>query len=420
MRFNFRQIYLNPIPFLQKKSDKNSPTSSCGPIFEPVLGSILRSICLISLPLFLTISLPISSGEAAYYTNGYGPQNCKSLFQKSHKSDVARHSNGSAAVAAKADPSHHQNGHHAGSLARSSAETGFRDSKPVEAVVADLLARSGRPVFFRTGLKRLWAEGLGPDARFTSNAKDIELKQPIYFQIYPDRRTPELFSLENLESNKQIPHEIRTARDYAKFAINRLGARFVFVASLNGSAIPVFDGLLVHPESGIPLANVSLKYASLNLGGAGRDVLLKDIDHRLDLRNEKRSFREPIRWFQVNSGSHVDGNLVEMLKYDIDIKRASFLVNIFGLFGSPSEGAERRPGPRPFNLVVDMRNHGYPFELVRTPAYLNAINELVSVRQNPDTGLRENGPLQLTLIWDANHVIEFKDFQAQIFDLGEK
>lgn len=213
------------------------------------------------------------------------------------------------------------------------------------------------------------------------------------FDIQPveDLVQPLLLLLEPLEDVHQMAHEIRTARDYARYVYETQKRNFLFVARFEGKSVPVFDGVVVRGTR--PVKNISLKYSSLKVEKVRIEILLKSLKERLDHSNEIRR-TQPLEWFRALSGAQVLSDTVITPFYKERVDSAARLASLFNLFKESD-----LPLGREYQTVLDMRDSGYPFDFVSQPENKKAIQTMVSE-------FAEQG-FTLTLLWDFRRVLEF-------------
>lgn len=221
---------------------------------------------------------------------------------------------------------------------------------------------------------------------------------PIALIAKPDAAAPFMYTLGELSApDAPIPHEARTARDYAMH-LSRQGRVFVYLSYFKGRSVPVFDGLILDWQTNQTLAAVSLKYRPYPVRKVEIQHLVDDISERLRLQREFGQLASPHSWFENVTGRAYANPEAHLQLY----WHTRALMNIFKLFQSPE-----RPHPD-FNLVIDMRDHGYPFDFVTVPGTLDRI--LTAVRKKSAQRVR------LTLLWDSHRIIEFTPDGHQVFE----
>lgn len=213
-------------------------------------------------------------------------------------------------------------------------------------------------------------------------------QSPMALVAHPDPLAPSMYTLGPLSDAKKPDHEIRTARDYAEF-LSAQGRTFVYLSDFKGRSVPVFDGLIIDSASNETLAAVSLKYHSVRVERPKARDLVHDIYGRLNMHRQLSQLASPQSWFETVTGRrYLHPQIHDWLYW-----HTRTLMNIFGLFQTPHE-----PYPD-IQLVVDMRDHGYPFEFVTEPRLLDAISKAVQKKSEQR--------ISLTLLWNSRQVIEF-------------
>lgn len=194
--------------------------------------------------------------------------------------------------------------------------------------------------------------------------------------------------------DKGHKNEIRTARDLATFLAHQQGRRFVFAGQFRGSFVPVFDGLVLD-TNGLPLYNVSLKFASVQMPEMKLESLLGSVKTRLNHKGQRQKTRSLLDWLKaVNLWRRDPDGRLFISDYQRDLLRGVQLSHIFDL-NNPC----RFPCGRELRTVVDMRESGYSYEFVNDPKSREAIQKWVDKYGY--------GAFTLTLLWDSARVIEF-------------
>ncbi len=214
-------------------------------------------------------------------------------------------------------------------------------------------------------------------------------------QIFKDPRYPHFFLIDQLNEKHLVAHELRTATDYGKY-LAQFGLGFVFVGDFQTKSVPLFDGIIIDLKTGKHVTNISLKSRQTRSTVIDIGELLKELEERLSLgRGFKRYMNGP-GWFAAANQVGLDTKTLSSPLYFQWIRHARILADVFYI---PLTDEPKNHNFRELRTVVDMRNSGYPHYLFLKPEIYNAIQKIVDERVDHKLGL--------TLMWDADHVIEF-------------
>lgn len=221
----------------------------------------------------------------------------------------------------------------------------------------------------------------------TTTIESTATKAPVHLPIFRHPDFPEFVTIEPLDVDTLIPHEILAARKYGRF-MQRRGLQFVFIANFMNRPVPDFDGLVVHPQTGRVLTNVSLKSTRRATRTPTLETLISDLQHRIDnIHNAVPHFLNLNSWFDT-----INGGPSHFRNSEVDLARALAITNLFGLFNEKSSLFGR-----PFQTVVDMQESGFSYEFVRNRKTTAALRHLI----------QKNGiPIGFTLIWNENQIVE--------------
>lgn len=194
-----------------------------------------------------------------------------------------------------------------------------------------------------------------------------------------------------------LDHEVRTAQQYAKFVARAYGQQFLYVGDYLRRPVPLFDGVVL--SQGLDgLYNVSLKYASVRMKEVRIGPLIESMTGRLDYDFDLYGIVHPAEWFKkvISRGSL--GGVRRHKDYSDYLLRSRLLMNLFDLFPNGRPEDQWVPYIRELRTVVDVRDHGYPIEFFLQQEVQNSLIELVKSKTRQK--------LTLTLLWDADHVVE--------------
>lgn len=232
----------------------------------------------------------------------------------------------------------------------------------------------------------------------------LQNKSNGYLQGYCDGQTRALITLEPPSGVRQISHELKTARDYARFLLKNYDRAFVYLSNFNGADIPFFDGFILNPESGLPLANVSMKYISLK---AQNPTFQKFADHLQDYLTYKRQFRavsSPLNWLNAAQKHLLNAKFYASEFYHENILHAGVLASLFGLFKPNGEPTRKRE----IITVVDMRDSGYKMEWFLNNTRIQ--KNLMLIAQD-----HSHQNQSFTLLWSDSKVIEVNEDKIRVF-----
>lgn len=234
--------------------------------------------------------------------------------------------------------------------------------------------------------------------RFLQHApKDPELKYGV--RIFRDSRYPHFFLIDALNEKHLVPHELQTASNYGKY-LTKFGLGFVFVGDFQNKSVPLFDGIIIDLKTGEPVANISLKSRQTTSHVIDIEELLFELKDRLSLGRGFKKYMNGPGWFAASSQVALDKRTLTSPQYFDWIRHARILADVFHI---PLTNKPKNHKFRELRTVVDMRNSGYPYNLFLKPEIQNAIQKLVDERAEHNLGL--------TLLWDADRVIEFSRSQ---------
>lgn len=221
------------------------------------------------------------------------------------------------------------------------------------------------------------------------------------FSFSEDSIVPSLLHIEGAVPDTIVNHELRTARDYAIFLSRHAEERFVLISEFDGKSVPFLDGVLIN-KSGKPVVNVSLKYASIKMPRISKELILHSLSGRLNHAPDLDRIKNPLEWFRkVNHLERVKISKKLKGKKERLVENSINLAKIFNFIT-----------PEGFNLlnnelrvILDMRDHGYPYSFFEDPELQKEIIFLV-----------KNSPqVSLTLLWNQKEVIEFTDEKAIVY-----
>ncbi|MBN8553938.1 MAG: hypothetical protein J0L93_00665 [Deltaproteobacteria bacterium] len=217
------------------------------------------------------------------------------------------------------------------------------------------------------------------------------------YKLREDEKEPNLLVLDDLPSEKysttEFAAELQTARDYAKFLKHHRKALFVFLSEFQGKSVPIFDGFIVN-EAGERIENVSLKYASVSMSRISMETFLESMMGRLDHDMDLKRFDSPLGWLRAFGGGQ---SILKITKSKTALDIMQQTASVLGLLDLFKDGQYSLLN-RGLRTVLDVRNHGYPFEWIEKPDILSSVVDLI--RKTPHQ-------FALTLLWDSEHVIEF-------------
>ena len=223
-----------------------------------------------------------------------------------------------------------------------------------------------------------------------------ESADTLYLRAQIDLKGPGLWLLEPPREPIN-ENELQTARDFAARRDLPNEYRFLFFPDYHGRSTPRFDGIEFDGQ-GRPVRNVSLKY------GRRINPKFRPTYERHDLRESLRArlFREQessklslTTWYQLDSGDGAqDVKRFLELSNPKKIRHAVELASILGI------GLRPNGHRRPFHLVVDLRESGYPHAFVDESWVRGGVQEVV------DESCSRNDVL--TLLWAADRTMTFK------------
>lgn len=226
-----------------------------------------------------------------------------------------------------------------------------------------------------------------PTASFAKDSDTIDLLK--------DKNFSSLYLLEPLDKIRRVPHELKTANDFSKFLAPR-GQALLFVGDFQGKSVPMFDGIIIDTNTGVPIANVSLKSSQSPVSKFKLENLLASMKARLSLDYEFKHYMTGPGWFLATTQNAPVAKTLRSPLLQSWFRHASILANLFAV---PLTDETPNTNYRELRTVVDMRKSGYTVAVFKDKQVLKAIQEIVD--QHKDRNL------SLTLLWDADYVIEF-------------
>ena len=225
------------------------------------------------------------------------------------------------------------------------------------------------------------------------------------FQAFRDREIPSLIRIQDARSLKSIiPHEVQTAKDYAKFVRKNFGEDFAFLAEFDGMSVPIFDGVILNRKSHAVLANVSLKYNSEAVEAATLERLTEDVEARFyEFRRKKKILTQPDEWFRVVNNLPTDSLSLALPYYETALRRALTLSTLFGLFTTGDAGAKEA------RIVVDIRDHGFTFDFFRDPAVQKQLRDKFVATAN-------RYHTSMTLLWNDRQAVEIRREGVKLYE----
>lgn len=243
-------------------------------------------------------------------------------------------------------------------------------------------------------------------SRPPSNGRD-------YFGVR-DRTVKSFIRLHSDTLTTEIPHEERTAVDYARFIHRYHGHDFGYISEMLGKSVPAFDGIVLSSLQR-PLANVSLKFQP-----KGHRVSLIDLVHEIELHLTKHITKkrplvaDPAKWFSAFLSVTQKDSTYLLERYNGYIQQAVETAVLFGILDEAS------PGMRPERIVIDMRDHGYSFgELNQTAVrriLLAKFRKAVEAAKSPDQPLP---PLSVTLLWSDDQGVEIDADGVRVYGMRD-